>query len=154
MPAAESCSSRLQLSQFLADVLKLRKAIGNLDSAIDSIAAHTNWHQHLSCRPCLSIWKEAGVQENPSRMVEAHVSSQPPPDHFSNPQSSVEQGKDQFWSDVAGKTTVVGGVILHPEDDLDREYDFQIACAKLGSDAVIGGLSALFHYNLIEQAPK
>lgn len=46
------------------------------------------------------------------------------------------------------------GVFLHPEAELDREYDFQIACAKLGSEAVIGGLSALFHYNLIEQAPK
>lgn len=46
------------------------------------------------------------------------------------------------------------GVFLHAEAVLEPEYDFQIACAKLGSDAVIGGLSALFHYNLIEQAPK
>ncbi len=46
------------------------------------------------------------------------------------------------------------GIFLHPEANLDREYDFQIACAKLGSDAVIGGLSALFYYNLADQVPK
>ncbi len=37
---------------------------------------------------------------------------------------------------------------------MNREYDFQIACAKLGPDVVIGGLSALFYYNLCEQIPK
>jgi predicted transcriptional regulator of viral defense system len=31
--------------------------------------------------------------------------------------------------------------------------DFKIACIKFGSDSVIGGLSALFHYNLAEQVP-
>jgi predicted transcriptional regulator of viral defense system len=46
------------------------------------------------------------------------------------------------------------GIFLHPEASLSREYDFQIACAKLGPHAVIGGMSALFYYNLIEQAPK
>lgn len=46
------------------------------------------------------------------------------------------------------------GIFLHPEASLDREYDFQIAYAKLGPEAVIGGLSALFYYNLAEQVPK
>lgn len=46
------------------------------------------------------------------------------------------------------------GIFLHPEARLGREYDFQIACAKLGPDAVVGGLSALFYYNLAEQAPQ
>lgn len=46
------------------------------------------------------------------------------------------------------------GIFLHPEAALGREYDFQIACAKLGPYAVIGGLSALFYYNLAEQVPK
>ncbi|MBX9766260.1 MAG: hypothetical protein K2X47_03230, partial [Bdellovibrionales bacterium] len=32
-------------------------------------------------------------------------------------------------------------------------YDFQIACAKLGPDAVVGSLSALFYYNLAAQVP-
>ena len=45
------------------------------------------------------------------------------------------------------------GIFLHPEANLDREYDFQIAFAKLGPNAVIGGLSALFYYNLVEQVP-
>ncbi|MBK7960648.1 MAG: type IV toxin-antitoxin system AbiEi family antitoxin domain-containing protein [Bdellovibrionales bacterium] len=46
------------------------------------------------------------------------------------------------------------GIFLHPEANLGREYDFQIACAKLGPDAVIGKMSALFYYNLVEQVPK
>lgn len=46
------------------------------------------------------------------------------------------------------------GIFLHPEANLESEYDFQIACAKLGTDAVIGGLTALFYYNLAEQVPK
>lgn len=46
------------------------------------------------------------------------------------------------------------GIFLHPEASLGREYYFQIACAKLGPDAVVGGLSALFYYNLAEQVPQ
>ncbi|MDE2106541.1 MAG: type IV toxin-antitoxin system AbiEi family antitoxin domain-containing protein [Patescibacteria group bacterium] len=34
------------------------------------------------------------------------------------------------------------------------ELGFQIACAKFGPQSAIGGLSALFHYNLIEQVPQ
>lgn len=45
------------------------------------------------------------------------------------------------------------GIYLHPEADLEDDVGFQIACAKFGPKAVIGGLSALFHYNLIEQVP-
>ncbi len=45
------------------------------------------------------------------------------------------------------------GIYLHPEADLDREMDFKIACVKFGPKAAIGGLSALFHYNLAEQVP-
>ncbi len=45
------------------------------------------------------------------------------------------------------------GIYLHPEADLKGDVGFQIACAKFGSDAAIGGLSALFHYNLAEQVP-
>lgn len=46
------------------------------------------------------------------------------------------------------------GIYLHPKANLIREYDFQIACAKLDPDAVVGGLSALFYYNLCERVPK
>ncbi len=46
------------------------------------------------------------------------------------------------------------GVFAHPKASLDRELNFQIACARLGSDAVVGDLSALFYYNLAEQVPQ
>lgn len=45
------------------------------------------------------------------------------------------------------------GVYLHPKAQIDREIDFQVAYAKFGPDSVIGGLSALFYYNLAEQVP-
>lgn len=48
---------------------------------------------------------------------------------------------------------VARGIYLHPEADLHGDVGFQIACAKFGPDAAIGGLSALFHYNLAEQVP-
>jgi predicted transcriptional regulator of viral defense system len=56
---------------------------------------------------------------------------------------------------VAAKTLkrVGHGIYLHPEADLDQDVGFQIACAKFGPEAAIGGLSALFHYNLAEQVP-
>ncbi|MCB0420812.1 MAG: AbiEi antitoxin N-terminal domain-containing protein [Bdellovibrionales bacterium] len=49
---------------------------------------------------------------------------------------------------------VARGAYLHPEADIEGDVGFQIACAKLGSKAAIGGLTALFHYNLIEQVPS
>ncbi|MGE3384890.1 MAG: type IV toxin-antitoxin system AbiEi family antitoxin domain-containing protein [Pyrinomonadaceae bacterium] len=45
------------------------------------------------------------------------------------------------------------GLYLHPEAKLDQDVGFQIAFAKFGPDAAIGGMSALFHYNLAEQVP-
>lgn len=45
------------------------------------------------------------------------------------------------------------GIYLHPDAKLDRDVGFQIASAKFGPQAAIGGLSALFHYNLAEQVP-
>lgn len=46
------------------------------------------------------------------------------------------------------------GLYSHPQAPTDREIDFQVACAKLGPDSVVGGLSALFYYNLAEQVPQ
>jgi predicted transcriptional regulator of viral defense system len=46
------------------------------------------------------------------------------------------------------------GVYRHPKAPVTREIDFQIACAKFGPDAAVGGLSALFYYNLAEQVPQ
>lgn len=45
------------------------------------------------------------------------------------------------------------GIYLHPDAKLDQDVGFQIAFAKFGPDAAIGGLSALSHYNLAEQVP-
>jgi predicted transcriptional regulator of viral defense system len=46
------------------------------------------------------------------------------------------------------------GIYLHPKGDIPREIDFQIAYKKFGPKSAVGGLSALFHYNLAEQVPK
>ncbi len=45
------------------------------------------------------------------------------------------------------------GMYLHSEGELGRDIDYQVACAKFGPQSAIGGLTALFHYNLIEQVP-
>ena len=45
------------------------------------------------------------------------------------------------------------GIYLHPDAKLDRDVGFQIASAKFGPEAAIGGLSALYHYSLAEQVP-
>lgn len=45
------------------------------------------------------------------------------------------------------------GIYLHPKASLEDDVGFQIAYSKLGSDSAIGGLSALYHYNLAEQVP-
>lgn len=46
------------------------------------------------------------------------------------------------------------GVYLHPKASNLKEIDFQIACAKFGSPSVVGGLTALFYYNLANQVPR
>lgn len=45
------------------------------------------------------------------------------------------------------------GMYLHSDADLGRDIDYQMACMKFGPKSVIGGLTALFQYNLIEQIP-
>ncbi len=49
---------------------------------------------------------------------------------------------------------VARGIYLHPEAVLESNVGFQIACARFGSKSAIGGLSALFYYNLAEQVPS
>lgn len=46
------------------------------------------------------------------------------------------------------------GIYLHPKAKIPREIDFQIACTKFGPAAVVGGLTALFYYNLANQVPQ
>ena len=45
------------------------------------------------------------------------------------------------------------GIYLHPKTSLDKDVGFQIAYSKFGPGSAIGGLSALYHYNLAEQVP-
>ena len=46
------------------------------------------------------------------------------------------------------------GLYIHPDVKVERTIDFQVACKTLGSGSAIGGLSALFYYNLSEQVPQ
>ncbi len=53
-----------------------------------------------------------------------------------------------------GKIIRVGrGMYLHADGNLGRDIDYQVACTKFGPKSAIGGLTALFHYGLIEQVP-
>lgn len=50
---------------------------------------------------------------------------------------------------------VARGLFVHPSANIDYEHlDYIIACKTMGQKSVIGGLSALSHYNLIEQVPQ
>lgn len=46
------------------------------------------------------------------------------------------------------------GIYLHPKANIPREIDFQLAYKKFGPNSAVGGLTALFHYNLATQVPK
>ena len=49
---------------------------------------------------------------------------------------------------------VESGLYLHPKSPIPAdERDYAVACAKFGPKAAIGGMTALSHYNLIEQVP-
>jgi predicted transcriptional regulator of viral defense system len=47
------------------------------------------------------------------------------------------------------------GLYIHPESTAIKpeDFDFIFACTKFGRASVIGGITALFHYDLIEQVP-
>jgi predicted transcriptional regulator of viral defense system len=46
-------------------------------------------------------------------------------------------------------------IYRHPEADIDADTeDFIVACMKFGPQSVIGGATALFHYQIIDQAPS
>lgn len=49
---------------------------------------------------------------------------------------------------------VARGFYIHPRSKISSDsIEFQIACAKFGPESAIAGLSALYHYNLIDQVP-
>jgi predicted transcriptional regulator of viral defense system len=57
---------------------------------------------------------------------------------------------------AAGDVVRLGhGLFQHPEASVDpTELDYVIACARFGPLALIGGLTALFHYQLSNEAPS
>jgi predicted transcriptional regulator of viral defense system len=57
---------------------------------------------------------------------------------------------------VEGKITrLAPGLYCHPDFRIDpAELDFAVVGALFGPKSVIGGMTALFHYQLIEQVPS
>lgn len=67
----------------------------------------------------------------------------------------VSQPTLSRWVKSGSIERVARGFYLHPDSDFDPvTLDFSVACAKFGPHSAIGGLSALYHYGLIEQAPN
>ena len=67
----------------------------------------------------------------------------------------ISQSTLSRWVDKGFITHVSRGLYIHPESPVLPEYlDFAIACSHFGFKSAIGGLSALFYYGLIEQAPE
>ena len=66
------------------------------------------------------------------------------------PQSSLS------WLVSKGEVIKIGPDAYHHKDiEIDpEEEDFAAACLIFGNNAAIGGASALFYYNLIEQIPN
>ena len=47
------------------------------------------------------------------------------------------------------------GIYIHPNSPVDHRYlDFAEAAVRFGKNSAIAGLTALFHYNLIEEVPN
>ena len=67
----------------------------------------------------------------------------------------ISQSTLSRWVDKGFIKHVSRGLYTHPESPVLPEYlDFAIACSHFGFKSAIGGLSALFYYGLIEQAPE
>ena len=66
----------------------------------------------------------------------------------------VSQPTLSRWTKNAEILRLSHGFYVHPDYKIPpEELDFAIACAKFGPKSAIGGLSALYHYRLIEQPP-
>ena len=67
----------------------------------------------------------------------------------------ISQSTLSRWVDKGFINHVSRGLYIHPQSSVLPEYlDFAIACSHFGFKSAIGGLSALFYYGLIEQAPE
>ncbi len=59
------------------------------------------------------------------------------------------------WATEGRIKRINRGLYIHSEFTIDpEELDFAIACNHFGPQSAVGGLSALFHYQLIEQIPQ
>ncbi len=69
--------------------------------------------------------------------------------------TNISQSTLYRWAKKGFITHVRRGLYIHPKSPILPEYlDFAIACSHFGPKSAIGGLSALFHYGLIEQIPQ
>ena len=67
----------------------------------------------------------------------------------------ISQSTFYRWVNKGLIKRISRGFYIHPQSSVLPEYlDFAIACSHFGSKSIIGGLSALFYYGLIEQAPE
>ena len=67
----------------------------------------------------------------------------------------VSQSTLSRWTRKGLIKHVSRGLYIHPQSSVLPEHlDFAIACSHFSSKSIIGGLSALFYYGLIEQAPE
>ena len=67
----------------------------------------------------------------------------------------ISQSTLSRWVDKGLIKHVSRGLYIHPQTSVLPEHlDFAIACSRFGFKSAIGGLSALFYYGLIEQAPE
>ena len=67
----------------------------------------------------------------------------------------ISQSTLSRWVDKGFIKHVSRGLYIHPQSSvLPENLDFAIACSHFGFKSAIGGLSALFYYGLIEQAPE
>ncbi|MCX6119245.1 MAG: type IV toxin-antitoxin system AbiEi family antitoxin domain-containing protein [Proteobacteria bacterium] len=50
---------------------------------------------------------------------------------------------------------LASGVYCFSDQELEgRDRDYNVACLRCGKDSIIGGMTALFHYGLIEEVPN
>jgi predicted transcriptional regulator of viral defense system len=67
----------------------------------------------------------------------------------------VSQPTLSRWVAVGRLYRAAPGLYSHPDFKIDpTEMDFAVASAVFGPKSVIGGMTALFHYGLIEQVPS
>ena len=67
----------------------------------------------------------------------------------------VSQPTLSRWVAAEQVMRVAPGLYQHPDFAIaPEERDYAVAIARFGSQAVIGGMTALFHYGLIEQVPS